>query len=57
VRAGGIVMPSLPNPDDNDVLGRDVITITSVGKVRLISSSIFKRYQLTQGRGRSLVPT
>ena len=57
VRAGGIVMPSLPNHNDDDVLGRDVITITSVGKVRPISSSIFKRYQLTQGRGRSLVPT
>jgi len=35
-----MAMPSLPNPDDDDVLGRDVITITSVGKVRLIGKSI-----------------
>ena len=37
-----MVMPSLPNPNDDDVLGSDVITITSVGKDRLISSSILK---------------
>jgi len=35
-------MSSLPDAYHDDVLGRDVIAITSVGRIRLISNSILK---------------